>query len=177
MLSNSYYGEKQFETNLQTHAFTKAFLAILLSIFTAIAIPAGLALATGASFGEEMPLMIQATFFVTYLIAYLLGFASFQTMVRNHLFNNTQIPGVATLHSDLRIRDYFHVLATNIGAIVATLGFFTPWAAVRQARLLASATTLTLHAGIEAVQDDAQSSESAIGEEVADIFDLDLAIG
>ena len=124
-----------------------------------------------------MPLMIRATFFATTLIAYLVGFVSFQTMVRNHLFNNTQVPGVATLRSDLRIRDYLRVLSTNIIAIVASLGFYIPWAVVRHAKLLASATTLTLHAGIEAVQDDTQSSESAIGEEVADMFDLDLAIG
>lgn len=177
MLSNSYYGEEQFETNLQTHAFSKAFLSVLLIMFTALAIPAGLALTSGASLGDNMPVMIQVAFLVTYIIGYILGFACFQTMVRNHLYNNTRIPGVATLHSNLRVRDYVRVFGSNILAIVATLGFFTPWAAIRHAKLLASATTLTLHDGIEAVQDSAQANESAIGEEAADVFDLDLAIG
>jgi uncharacterized membrane protein YjgN (DUF898 family) len=66
--------------------------------------------------------------------------------------------------------------SSNFVVIVASLGFAMPWIKIRTARLYASATQVTVLAGAHnVITKDAQSS-SAIGEEVANAFDIDVAI-
>lgn len=64
----------------------------------------------------------------------------------------------------------------NLIAIGLSLGLAYPWAKIRAARYLANGTFVEIHENADNVIDDMTSDQSAIGEEIAEVFDLDIAI-
>ena len=65
----------------------------------------------------------------------------------------------------------------NLFYTVLTLGLYLPWAAVHYFQLLAQATSVELQPQINAVNDTARLEESAVADEAADLFELDIALG
>ena len=176
LMNNAYYGEKQFKIDIQTKTYYKAVGASLLVVF-GTAISAGLLayIISLAIEGAEPFLMIIFAGLLT--ASYLFGFSAYKVIVRNHIFNNLQIPGVATFKSDLQYRDFTHMFMKNLLYTVLTLGLYLPWAIVHYLQLLADATSVELQPEIATVNDTAKNEESAIADEAADLFDLDIALG
>jgi uncharacterized membrane protein YjgN (DUF898 family) len=61
-------------------------------------------------------------------------------------------------------------------ALVLTLGLAYPWAKIRYARYLAKGTLVNIMPEADNVIDNIQQESSAVGEELAEVFDLDIAI-
>ena len=103
---------------------------------------------------------------------YLLGYLN--SRLTNVTFNNIEI-GPLLLHSTLRGRALGTLYLTNTIAILLSLGLMVPWVKIRMARYKASRTEFLAKdmAGIEAIE---QSDQSAIGEELGDIFDIDIGL-
>jgi len=109
------------------------------------------------------------------VLAQSLLFVTFITWTRNLVLSAVRI-GEAQLGSRLRVGEIFLLYLTNIIAIVCTLGLLTPWAKVRLTRYQMSKTSLLAPQGTENFTGGPGQSASAVGEELADFFDLDLAI-
>jgi uncharacterized membrane protein YjgN (DUF898 family) len=116
---------------------------------------------------------IIAAVLVFYAIGfYLLGYLNSRLV--NQTYNNTQI-GPLQLHSTLRGRDLGNLYLTNTIAVLVSLGLLIPWIKIRMAKYKASRTEFLAKdmAGISAIE---QSDTTAIGEELGDIFDLDIGL-
>lgn len=65
---------------------------------------------------------------------------------------------------------------TNYVATVLTLGLMWPWAAVRLYRYVADSFEITVNDDPAVLDNPAQDDQSALGEELADVFDLDISL-
>jgi uncharacterized membrane protein YjgN (DUF898 family) len=86
------------------------------------------------------------------------------TTLGEHRFVSTQTFG-----------GYFGVVFTNLILVALTLGLYWPWAKVREATY--RLTHLAIEApSLDAFVGDVADEKSAIGEEIADAFDLDFSL-
>jgi uncharacterized membrane protein YjgN (DUF898 family) len=118
-----------------------------------------------------MPIIVSL---VVVLIQFLL-YITFKTWTRNLMLSAVRV-GEAQLTSRLEVRKVFWLYVTNILAMVCTLGLLTPWAKVRLMRYQTSRTRLLAPHGTENFTGHPGQSASAVGEGLADIFDLDIAV-
>ncbi|MGI9283376.1 MAG: DUF898 family protein [Endozoicomonas sp.] len=65
---------------------------------------------------------------------------------------------------------------TNILAIIGTLGLAIPWAMIRLAQYRAESTTLLADEALDHFTDQAQEEQSAMAEEIGEVFDLAVGI-
>ncbi|ESP92419.1 YjgN family protein [Pseudoalteromonas luteoviolacea] len=174
LCNNIQFGDKPFATTLSTSTYFSAAVTTLLCSLVAIPLVLGGVFAVGgtlAGSSQVLFILIPAYFACIYLLK-----AIYQAMIRNHIFNSTSIDQVAELHSDLSPAKFAVVEVTNILAIAATLGFAYPWAKVRKAKILASASALTMLAGADNVFDTLDNAESSLGDEAATLFDIDVSL-
>jgi uncharacterized membrane protein YjgN (DUF898 family) len=68
------------------------------------------------------------------------------------------------------------IYVVNTLLIVLTLGLFLPWAQVRLARYRLESLSLEVHGGLDAFVADQQSQVAAAGEELGEVFDVDLGL-
>jgi uncharacterized membrane protein YjgN (DUF898 family) len=92
----------------------------------------------------------------------------------NLTWNATSVGGKAFI-STQTYRSYLGVVVSNFVLIVLTLGLYWPWAKVREAayrldRLMLEGTNLDAFTGM------ATNDSAAVGEEIADAFDLDFSL-
>ncbi|MCW8854325.1 MAG: YjgN family protein [Gammaproteobacteria bacterium] len=104
---------------------------------------------------------------------YLWFFAYIQTRRTNLLYNNIDIEN-HQLQSDLKTVYMMYLYFTNTLAMVLSLGLLTPWAKIRTARYRASRTSLMVKGDLNEFTAAQQHKQSALGEEMGDMFDLDL---
>lgn len=103
---------------------------------------------------------------------YLLGY--FNSRLTNMTYNNTEI-GPLLINSTLRARDLGTLYLTNTFAALLSLGLLIPWIKIRMAKYKATRTEF-LAKDMNAINTIEQSDRSAIGEEIGDIFDLDIGL-
>ncbi len=182
---NITFGEKEVKTELRTSeyyisalgAVAIAFLVIILAILITAAV-------TGGSLSEYTgpeALVEQTYFMTTFMLAYVLllvvASSFYAARIRNHIFNTSRINEVASFHSNLSVGRLVFLRITNFLALVFSLGLALPWVKVRTVAILAQVTDVNVLVGADNVLVDASKSASAVGEEVADVFDLDISLG
>ena len=122
-------------------------------------------------FAQVLPLMILGF----YLFAFLLIGPYFSARINNVIWNGTSL-GPMRFESNLSARRLSFISITNFFAIIFTLGFFKPFAAVRMAKYRTECLQL-LAAGPIAVHAQAIAGNlNARGEELAEIFDVDVGL-
>ena len=110
------------------------------------------------------------------LVAYPVTTTIYMAIIRNHLFRSTFLPGLVDFESRVGVLSFFRLRLTNLALLMATLGLALPWVRVRTARYYADATSVRISDGIEQVIAQMPPEASAIGEEVAGIFDVDAGL-
>ncbi len=179
--SNITFGNKECGTTIETGEYYVAsigalFIGILLSVGALGAM--GVSIAVLAETAENPSGGWPIIFMMLGYAAVILFASSFYTArIRNHLFNNTSIEEVASFKSELSITQLVWIRLTNLLAVTFTLGFAIPWVKIRTAKMFADATTVNVLEGAEHVMAESAEDTSAIGEEVSDIFDVDIAVG
>lgn len=119
-------------------------------------------------------ILTYATMFASFLVvsAYVVS------RTRNHVFSRMQVgeTGDYRLRSEMRARDYAWLVVSNFFLQVFTLGLARPWVQVRTTRYLLSVTTI--HGDLDAlsVYEDENGAKSAVGDEMSQVFDLDIGI-
>jgi uncharacterized membrane protein YjgN (DUF898 family) len=182
--SNIAYGGKQFQVNTNTSTY---YTASLIAIATAIGVMIVLSIifavivsiaAVGSGSNKEILTAFSTVGgFVLYLIAITLISAIYQTRIRNHLFGHTTLPDIATFKSDVKAMSLLWITTSNLLAIILTLGLAYPWAKIRKAAYLASATTVAIYPQADTLVDQIQQQgNSAFGEEAAGLFDVDVSL-
>ena len=181
LVENARFGQTRFSFEASVGEFyvtsLKAFGLMLLVIaasFGAFALFGGLGvMAAGPSshVGAFLPFLL----FLVALPGYLLVYVYFQTRIFNLTFNATRL-GSHRLVSQLRVRDLFWIFLSNATAIIASCGLLTPWAAVRLARYRISHLALDLQGTLDGFLATSTPEVGAAGEEIGDIFDIDIEI-
>ena len=108
---------------------------------------------------------------------FIFGFLGyFQSRISNLVWNNTTLDKLS-FKSSLRARDFMWLYFTNMLAIMFTFGLATPWAQIRMARYRTSKLSIVGDVDFDQFVGDKKEEVKATGEEIADMFDVDLSFG
>lgn len=125
---------------------------------------------------QPLYIMIYLAVFVFYAF-FIFGFVGYlQARIGNLIWNNTSLDQL-TFQSKLRARDFIWLYFSNIVAIVLTFGLATPWAQIRLARYRASKLSIVGDVDLDRFVGDKKAEVKATGEEIAEMFDVDLSFG
>ena len=111
---------------------------------------------------------------VFYLLLFLLIGPWFSARMQNLVWNSTTL-GPHGFHSNVRSRDLFAIYLTNFLAIVLTLGLFKPFADIRIARYRLTHMALDAKTSLDQFLAAQEQAVSAVGEETADVLDVDIS--
>ena len=110
-------------------------------------------------------------------VFFIFGFLGyFQSRIHNLVWNNTTLEKLS-FKSSLRARDFMWLYFTNMLAIMFTFGLATPWAQIRMARYRTSKLQIVGDVDFDQFVGDKKEQVKATGEEIADMFDVDLSFG
>jgi uncharacterized membrane protein YjgN (DUF898 family) len=112
--------------------------------------------------------------FLAVLVAMLVVSSLFSAYMQNLVWGNTSL-GPHRIFSHVSARRLLWVRVSNFIGIVLTLGLFTPFAAVRMARLQIESMGLAISGDLSGFVADQQQHASATGEEAAEMFDVDIS--
>ncbi len=108
---------------------------------------------------------------------FIFGFlAYFQSRISNLVWNNTKLDQLS-FKSSLRARDFTWLYLSNLVVIMLTFGLATPWAQIRMARYRTSKLQIVGDVDFDQFVGDKKEEIKATGEEIADMFDVDLSFG
>ncbi len=172
IVSNSRFGTTAFTYSAKTRAYFKILGVLLLAIILAAAGFVGIAYLTQGH--PSSPVMSIVTSIAGFAF-YFWIFAFVSAKIKNLVYNSSQING-NSFKSSLRIRDLFWLYITNTLAAVVTLGLMIPWAQVRLARYRAKKLQLLASGDINSVVAGQQEKISSTGEEIGEMFDIDIGL-
>lgn len=177
---NLAYGTARFSFMAGPGRFYGLFLKYL-GLLVLLALVAGGVVFGGGGFTPESAPSSSAhgpavagAMIISYLGFFVL-YAWYQTRFRNLVLNHVQLAGHA-LQSRYTVGSYMALQLGNWLGIVATLGLFIPWAAVRTARYAAEHTALALAGDLNGFVADQAAQSSALGQEMGDMFDADISL-
>lgn len=114
-------------------------------------------------------------FYLVMLVVYGFMFAYANARFSNIMFCGTHIDG-HQFESDLSAWGLFKVYLINLLGIIFTLGLFIPWAKVNIARYMADHVYLIPNGDLDRFVADQQSAVAAVGEEMGEMFDIDIGL-
>lgn len=134
----------------------------------------GGALLADADLGRTQ-LMVGALMFLMLPFLYFFIVVYVQTALANLTWNSTRIAG-SSFVSRMRVRDMAWLYLSNAVAIMGSLGLMIPWASIRLARYRFETLSVEGIADMEAFRAGIQGDVGAAGEEIGDIFGIDVAL-
>lgn len=178
VVDGHWFGRKRFNFDATLGAYYAPYgVAIGLGLFLLIGMGfgvGGVVMATGGQ-SSSVPLAVYAV-----MVAFYLGFFALMAMLQvryTNLFWNSTRLGTHRFESTLRVRDMIWLYASNLVAIVCTLGLAVPWAMIRLARYRADHFTVVASGSIEDFIADADSQYGAGGAELIDALDVGADFG
>ena len=127
-------------------------------------------------------LMLAVSFFTPWAAVFVLpgiygGLLLLYALVRarttNAVWNAIRV-GPVRFECTLRARDFMWIYLSNVLAMVATLGFATPWAVIRTLRYRAQKTAVLVAGGLDQFVAERSAEVSASGEELGEMFGFDF---
>lgn len=179
VLDNTRFGTTAFDCAVTTGTLYKIFLLpglIFIGLIVALGVIAGIA-AAGAA-GKDAFLALGVVFMLIPVLmvisqAVIVPYVAARTT--NAIWGTTRL-GLHRFVSRLPVGGYIGLTVVNWLAIVFTLGLFIPWARVRVARFRAEHLALAVSGSLNDFVAGEASSASAIGDEAAEMFDLDIGL-
>ncbi|HJV92748.1 MAG TPA: DUF898 family protein, partial [Azonexus sp.] len=179
VLDNTRFGTTAFDCAVTTGALYKIFLLpglIFIGLIVALGVIAGIAAAGVA--GKDAFLAVGVVFMLIPVLmvisqAVIVPYVAARTT--NAIWGTTRL-GFHRFVSRLPVGGYIGLTVVNWLAIIFTLGLFIPWARVRVARFRAEHLALAVSGSLNDFVAGEASSASAIGDEAAEMFDLDIGL-
>lgn len=129
----------------------------------------------GAMIRQKMAVLIGTVAAISLISIYFFFAIYIQTAVTNLTWNSTLI-GRSRFASTLRVRDMAWLYLSSGLAIFLSLGLLIPWVSVRLARYRIENLLLTLTDDPEALTAANPEQVGAAGEEIGDLFNVDVAL-
>jgi uncharacterized membrane protein YjgN (DUF898 family) len=192
------FGQGQFQTNIETHAFVKMLLKIIgLSLLMLLIFVISLVIVIFLTSGAFMPSIIfsgdsQAIsdlflkgsvmvalglLYLVFLLSSFIVVAYFQAQVRQYVFGNTLLNSKVSFSSSLTTTSLAWLMMSNFILVIMTLGLATPWAKVRRVKLVLNRTLVDVESGFDGYITQQKGQQSALGEQIGDAFDVDIGVG
>jgi uncharacterized membrane protein YjgN (DUF898 family) len=111
-----------------------------------------------------------------YLVIIFTFAAYLKSRIQNLVFNNTTLEHIG-FFSDQQMCDLILLYITNTIVLLCTIGLATPWAQVRMAKYRANHLALTGEVDWDKFVGEKKDASHALGEEIADMFDVDISFG
>lgn len=192
LVEHSAYGASHFDFDARAKGFYGIYilafaLLIGLSVVVMLVMAAGggfiaYGMGGGEAAGMDRQVMQQVLaqvlaqlLVLLYLILYLAIGAYIQTAVTNLIFNHVTIRGYA-MKSTLRFGPMLWLYLSNTVGILLSLGLLIPWARIRMARYRLHNLFVVGEAGLDSFVAARGEEVAAIGEGVADVFDIDIGL-
>jgi uncharacterized membrane protein YjgN (DUF898 family) len=179
VFGNISYGGKTFVVNTSTSSYYRAALMALLVCVGLVGLAIVIAVALQFN-AQDSDLKAAPWLFAPLMLAYLalltLTGAVYQAMIRNHLFNATTLPELASFKSDVPVLKLFLVSLTNLLLIAVSLGLAYPFAKIRISRLLAAHTEVTVQPALDQLRDQLAAESSAFADDAAGLYDADFSL-
>jgi uncharacterized membrane protein YjgN (DUF898 family) len=178
--ANAAFGRTLFSFDAPVSAFYKAYLTVavcmigLLFVLGFFAFLLTLVIGLSAADGRQAEVFIFPTVLIIYVLGAMSLFALMAALVQNVVWRHTTL-GPYRFTSTLEPHRLLFIQLTNMLKMLGTLGLYKPFADVRLMRYMVGELTLV---GVEsmAVFGAAGGHDlTAIGEEAAEIFDIDFA--
>ncbi len=200
IINSSLYGQGKFSTDLEMKKFLKILIKatcinLLLLLFVGAAF-IGTALIYISV--EEIEILknihlykensevlnnifisMAPLLFVMYTLMIVSGFittAYYTVRTREYIFDNTMLDDKIEFTSSLKFIKLAFLILTNFLVIVITFGLAIPWAKVRLTRYTLENTHISSNEDLTVYINEIQNKESAVGEEIGDVFDVDLGL-
>jgi len=188
LMSNIQYGGRQFNVKIGAQKYYVAML-VLMCLSSAVMMAFGVIAALGGLSAETLINAEDGTFNFEHvstavlILAGLLYFfvinamsAYYKATIRNYILENTTIEGVASFKSNYKFVSYTVLLFTNFLAIMCSFGLALPWVKVRMTNYAITHTDVALTDNKDNIVDILGEQSTALGEEVANVFDVDVAL-
>jgi len=98
----------------------------------------------------------------------------FKSRRYNLLLNNTVIDGKHHLGANTTFLWLFWLMLSNTVLVILSFGFMKPWAQIRTANYILTSSSLSAGGSLDDFVAAQKESSSALAEEIADVFDLDI---
>ena len=172
-LNHLYVGQLPFRLNASIADFFVAILLPVLLFMGSIIIAIALVFFSINSGDVGGVLMVIGVLFYMFAILYL------GPLVQGYLFKATWSRvevGNSQITTDVNPWQYAWIQVTNSIAIIFSLGLLFAWAQVRIYRYKIESISVEFFDDPQQIYNKAQQDHHALGEELADIFDIDIAI-
>ena len=180
-VEHSGYGSDHFYFDGRMLDFYKAaggaLLILIVMVVLATLAMGGTIFGAAAAGAQREPSIFggMIVMWIIFGLGYTFLFAYFSSRMANIVYGGANIEG-NEFQARLSAWGLFKVYLGNILAIVLTLGLFIPWAKVRNARYMAEHLWLVPNGDLDRFVAGQQENVSAIGEEIGDMFDLDIGL-
>lgn len=171
---NTQFGEMAFEWH-----------ASMLDVYKAVLIPIGIAILAsiggmvmmglGAAVGSDIGVGVAVLAVIGMYLMMLLIVPLTQACLHKVVWGNLTIGESEFVLNEFSIFRFAFIQFTNYLMIGLTLGLFTPWAAVRLHRYKTETLSLLSYENFDEIVTPQMIEESALGEEIADMFDIDVS--
>jgi uncharacterized membrane protein YjgN (DUF898 family) len=183
-IDNHRYGQGNFSTTLLVSKFYAIYGLFILAVM-------GIGIVTSIIMGfflggidvifeqDPAPEAIFSIIFVVYLLLFIIMFwskAYLTTRVRNYVYANTKLDGEIQLGSNLEVMPFFWIYLSNFLLVLFTLGLAYPWAVIRVTKYMAETISIDNTEHLNQFISQQQEKQSALGDEVGDVFDVDTGI-
>ena len=179
-IKNTKFGNVSVNSSLNFGPYYAAF-GITIGIFfgallvlTLLIVILGLLLGSGALSYLAFDIISNISILIWYILIIALTTSIWAVAIRNHTFNNSIIPNVARFNSTMKYGAYIKLVTGNIFALIFSIGLATPWIVTRTVRYLSNTLEVHTDEGVDKVIDDIADNESAIMDEVAGAFDIEI---
>lgn len=197
-IDNSRYGQGDFKTDVTTSklmsiAFNTFGVAIFVFLLSGVIVGIGAGLFGGmgelaavkdmsgdpehtAALMKSLVPVLAITYAVL-IIASIFVIAYSTARHREYIFANTKLDNNISFASTLKAMPYGWLLVSNLLLVVMTLGLAFPWTKVRAARMVLENTSVKAENGFDSYLTQKQDQTSALGDQIGDVFDVDVGIG
>ena len=172
---NASYGRTRFSFNAPISGFYKAYGVSLLCVVALLIYSTFLLVLTAALLtGPVGRAFAVGLFALSYIFFATATWSLTTSLIQNLVWRHTAL-GPHTFLSTLEAHRLLKVVMVNTVATVFTLGLFKPFAQVRLAKYIVGELAISVRGTLDEFAAGDQASVAAVGEEAAEIFDIDLA--
>jgi uncharacterized membrane protein YjgN (DUF898 family) len=179
---NTSYGSAQLATTVPVGEFYITYVLggfvfaglLTVAMITLMVIVGVMVAIYGDEHADAPQLLAMVPFFILYATAILFSRAVIQSRLQNAVWSSSRL-GPHGFNCTLRALRLFGITVTNVAASILTLGLFLPFAQVRLTRYMASEFRMYPGGPLDAIARAAADDPSAVGDEAAEMFDIDIA--
>ena len=176
MVNNSAYGTTAFEFHAKVKDFYKIFFILLGVVLLMGVIMSVVGVAMGLNPANPDSQQMMMTLLIPFsTIIYLFMFAYLAAAMGNLYFNSTTLAKHG-FTSAMQTSKIGWIYFSNTLAIAFSLGLLIPWANIRMARYRIHCLQLNVQNSLDDFIAAVEKHVSALGEEVGEVFDMDVSI-